>query len=181
MHRKKIYRVRLPFVGTVALARDPGEAAFSDGLLVYTDLHAEHRRGDQLLEERVLGSGVITVTLVNTMVSDAVTGSSVVPALARFKFMDSGTGTTAATDGDTALQTPTGVARVTATLSNAQTATTSNHTAQLKYTGTITYNASYAVTEWGQFDASTAGNLMDHRIFSAINVANGKEVAPLAA
>jgi hypothetical protein len=152
-----------------------------------TSLSADHHNADgELIGHYDFGSGLITVTLVNTLVSDAVTGSSVVPTLARFKYMDSGTSSTAATDGDTALNSPCqttgGISRASATLSNNQTATTGNHAAILKYAGTITYPGSYAVTEWGLFDSAgsltgsganqyySGGNLMDHKVFSAVNV-----------
>jgi len=48
-----------------------------------THLSADHRRNGELVRHYDLGSGLITVTCVNTLVSDAVTGSSVVPTLAR--------------------------------------------------------------------------------------------------
>lgn len=178
--RPRIIRLRLPGLGALAVALDPGEARAAGGLLLATDLWADHIRDGRVIDRRHLGSGLVTIGWVNTMVSDAVTGSSVVPTLARYKYMDSGTGTTAATDGDTALQTPitSGPARVVAALSNAQSATTGNHLAKLQYQGTITYNTvgptyPIAVTEWGLFDAAAAGNLADHRVFAAINVSSG--------
>lgn len=154
---------------------DPGEV-MKARMTFITNLEGVQTRNGKVIRRRNLGAGVVTITLVNTLVSDAVTGSSVVPTLARFKYMDTGTGTTAATDGDTALQTPSGLARVVATLSNSQSATTGNHTAILLYAGTITYTGALAITEWGLFDASTVGNLADHRIFSAYNVINGDQI-----
>jgi hypothetical protein len=156
-----------------------------------TELLARHYdKHGNLLEARTLGSGVIVIGLVNTIVSDAVTGTTAIPTLARYKYMDTGTGATAATDGNTALQTPvtSGIARPVATLTNGQTATTGNHAAILTYSGTCLYNSvgpSYpiAITEWGMFDSAgtsnplTGGNLMDHRIFAAFNVNSGDQIA----
>lgn len=172
----KVRRLKLPFLPSIAFTLDPNGSALVGKLYMATNLRAVHIRDGKPLERRNLGSGLITVTLANTLVSDAVTGTSVVPTLARFKFFDSGTGVTAATDGDTALQTASGVARVTAALSNGQTATTGNHLAKLQYVGTISYSSSLAITEFGIFDASTVGNLMDHKIFGAFNVVSGDSI-----
>jgi hypothetical protein len=83
-----------------------------------------------------------------------------------FNFHDSGTGTNAAAVTDTALQTPTGIARVSGTQS------TPGSTNVYQTIATITYNATFAVTEWGLFSASSSGTLWDRRVFSAINVVN---------
>lgn len=166
----KIWKIRIPGIGAISFTLDSGEGDFRSTSKITTNLSAVHFHEGKPVKSRNLGRGVITVVLVNTMVSDAVNGSSVIPTLARFKQMDSGTGITAATDGDTTLQTPTGIARVAAALSNGQTATTGNHTAKLQYQGTITYNGPFAITEWGMFDLVSGGNMMDHRIFSAWNV-----------
>lgn len=178
-----IQRLHIPGIGPVAWCHDPGEALESGRMMFATHLAATHIRDGKVLADYDLGSGVVTIGWVNAMVTDAVAGSSVVPTLARYKYMDSGTGSTAATDGDTALQTVigSGPARVSASTGNAQTATTSNHAAKISYTGTITYNTvgpSYpiGVTEWGLFDASSAGNLADHRVFSVVNVNSGDAI-----
>jgi hypothetical protein len=87
-----------------------------------------------------------------------------------FNWHDTGTGTTPAAVTDTALQTPTGTARV----SGAQ--TTPGSTNVYQTVATITYAGTFAVTEWGLFSASTSGTLWDHRIFSAINVVSGNSI-----
>jgi hypothetical protein len=87
-----------------------------------------------------------------------------------FNYHDSGTGTTPAAVTDTALQTPTGAARV------AGVQTTPGSTNVYQTVATITYSGTFAVTEWGLFSASTSGTLWDHRVFSAINVVSGNAI-----
>jgi hypothetical protein len=89
-----------------------------------------------------------------------------------FKYHDSGTGTTAESNADTGLETPTGLARVAGTQADTSSGTTGNY----RTVATITYNASYAITEHGVFNASTAGTLLDRSVFAAINVANGDSI-----
>jgi hypothetical protein len=113
-------------------------------------------------------TGLVTTAGVNYMASDFASGG-VTPTISGMKFHDSGTGVTAAAIGDTALQTPTGNARVTGTPSNPS-ANVYRTVATLPYTGGA------AITEWGVFSASTSGTLWDHRVFSAINVANGDSI-----
>jgi len=90
-----------------------------------------------------------------------------------FTWLAIGLGTAAAATGDTALGsevTTSGGARATATCTTATT-TVAGDTAQLvkqwDFTGT------FAVTESGIFDASTAGNLAARQVFSAVNVVSG--------
>lgn len=112
--------------------------------------------------------GLVTTAGVDYMASDFASGGSS-PTISGMKYHDSGTGTTAAAVGDTALQTGTGNARVSGTASNPS-ANIYQSVATLPYTG------SAAITEWGLFSASSSGTLWDHRIFSAINVSNGDSI-----
>ncbi len=99
-------------------------------------------------------------------------------AEAAFVSIGIGTGTTAASVSDTALETGkaadgTGDSGVHALASGSVTAsrvTTSvtNDTAQLL--GTVTFTASMAVTESGVFNANTAGVMLARQVFSAVNV-----------
>jgi hypothetical protein len=93
-----------------------------------------------------------------------------------FVYVGVGTGTTAASVSDTALQTEIstgGLSRAVATA--AQTTTTvTNDTLQLTFTATAT--SSFAVTEEGIFDASSAGHLLARQVFSAVNVASGDSI-----
>lgn len=87
-----------------------------------------------------------------------------------FKYHDCGTGTTAATIGDTGLQTPAGTGRVSGT------GTTPGSTNVYQSVATIAFTSTLAITEWGLFSASASGTMLDHRIFSAINVNNGDSI-----
>lgn len=91
-------------------------------------------------------------------------------------FLAIGSGAGTAAVGDTTLSTEfttgtwTGYARVSGTSSRVTT-TVTNDTYQL--VGTFTAPGAEAVTNAGNFDASTVGNLHIHGDFSTINLANG--------
>lgn len=92
---------------------------------------------------------------------------------AAFTYLAIGTGTTAAAVGDTTLQTEIttgGGARAAATASRTTTDTT-NDTARLVYTWT--FSSSFAVTEAGALNASSAGTLLNRQVFTAVNVVSG--------
>ncbi len=91
-----------------------------------------------------------------------------------FTYVAVGTGTTAAAATDTALETE--VARVQTTNSLTTTSVT-NDTAHFE--GTIDFTSSYAITEYGLFDASTGGNMLNRAVKSAINVSNGDSIKVL--
>src|ERR1700676_1194583 len=96
------------------------------------------------------------------------------------KFHDSGTGSTAAAQTDTTLQTQAGPAtRATGTNTQTQSASGTGSTtpAIVKSVGTISYVSTLAITEWGLFSqAAQGGTMWDHRIFSAINVVSGDSI-----
>lgn len=90
------------------------------------------------------------------------------------KYHACGTGTTAAAVGDTALQTecttalnPDSTRAVGSQAHSANTYTT---------VGTLTFDGTAAVTEWGLLSAASAGTLLDHQVFSAVNVASGDSI-----
>lgn len=120
--------------------------------------------------------GLITDAGLNALATDFTGGS----AVANFKYHDSGTGTTAAAQTDTALQTQAGPStRATGTNTQTQSASGTGSTtpAIVQSVGTIAYSSSLAITEWGLFNQSAQGGTMwDHRIFSAINVVNGDSI-----
>lgn len=94
-----------------------------------------------------------------------------------FTYIALGTGTTAAAVTDTALQTEIttgGLARANATATQTTTNVT-NDTLQLTYTWTA--SSAFAVTEEGVFDASSAGHLLAHQVFSAVNLASGDSIS----
>ena len=85
-----------------------------------------------------------------------------------YDYIAIGTGTTAASASDTALETETH--RAAATGSRTTTNVT-NDTAQLQ--ATFNFSASYSITESGVFNASTGGTMLCRQTFSAINVSAG--------
>jgi len=113
-------------------------------------------------------AGIVTTAGVNYMATDFASGG-VTPTISGFKFHASGTGNTAAAVGDTAMQTDSGVARVSGTPSNPS-------ANQYRSVATMAYTSTLAITEWGLFSASTSGTLWDRRVFSAINVVNGDSI-----
>jgi hypothetical protein len=120
------------------------------------------------LPQILVVTGLVTTVGVDYMATDFASGTAS-PHIGGFNYHDSGTGVTAAATSDTALQTPTGNARVAGTQS-----TPSANIYQS--VATLAYTASAAITEWGVFSASASGTLWDHRVFSAINVNNGDSI-----
>jgi hypothetical protein len=125
------------------------------------------RAGGQVEHLGVIARKKVTTAFVNLLVDALQASGSLIET---FKYHDSGTGTTAESNADTALETPTGVSRVTGTQVEGASANI------YKSVGTITYDGSYAVTEHGLFSAATSGTLMDRSVFSAINVAINDQI-----
>ncbi len=95
-----------------------------------------------------------------------------------FDYIALGTGTTAATATDTALETEssaTGLARAQGASSRVTT-TVTNDTSQTLKTFTNSSGGTVAVTEAGLFDASSGGVMADHQVFSAVNVEDGNSL-----
>ena len=94
-------------------------------------------------------------------------------AEAVFTYIAVGTGATAANVTDTTLETETaasGLSRAAGTASRKTTDVT-NDTASLTKTFTVT--GTVAVTESGVLNASSAGTLLSHQVFTAVNVVDG--------
>lgn len=90
------------------------------------------------------------------------------------KYIQWGTGTTAAADGNTALQTARAEARTSAVTSQ-QTTNTANDT--YRAVGTITCaTTAAAITEYGQFDAAAAGNMLVRATFDVMNLQVGDSI-----
>lgn len=92
---------------------------------------------------------------------------------AAFTYIAVGTGATAASTSDTALQTEivgSGLDRVSATVSRV-TVDVTNDGARLTTTFSVT--GTKAVTESGVLNASSSGTLLARQVFSAVNVVNG--------
>lgn len=100
-----------------------------------------------------------------------------VGAVAAFDYIAIGTGTNAAAVGDTTLQTEittNGGQRAQGTASLVTTDTTDD---TLRVTLTFNFSGSFAVTEAGLLNASSAGVLLARQVFSAINVISGDSLA----
>lgn len=94
-------------------------------------------------------------------------------AEAAFDYIAVGTGTNAAAQGDTALQTElatSGLSRAQGTATRVTT-TETNDTAQVVVSFSV--SGTQAVTESGLLNASSSGTLLARQVFSAINVASG--------
>ena len=120
--------------------------------------------------------GLVTNGGINATAADLTASGG----LAVFKFHDSGTGTTAAAQTDTALQTKSGpTTRATGTNTQTQSSSGTGATTPAIVTSvaTISYVSSLAITEWGLFNqAAQGGTMWDHRIFAAINVVSGDSI-----
>lgn len=145
------------------LPEDIGEAIHPGNLIFNGHLSAT-RYNVERIDTWDLGSGLVTDQGVEYLVDAFDTGTNG-PEL--FNYHDSGTGTTAAAVGDTALVTPAGpTTRATGTKSQPA-------ANQYRSVGTITYAGGLAITEWGLFHDATRGAtdfLWDRRVFTAINV-----------
>lgn len=160
--------LRIPGVGVFAFDPDKRGSAIVPAKAIFaTDLKARHLRKGELLDERDLGSGLVTTAGVVYMAADMAGGANDISA---FNWHGSGTGTTAAAIGDTALQTPAGPAR------QSGTQTTPGSTNVYQTVATLAYTSTLAITEWGLFSAVTSGTLWDRKVFTAINVVNGDSI-----
>lgn len=131
-----------------------------------TNLGIKHFRGGKVILERNLGSGLVTNAGVNLLASD---WNNATATIKLSNYHDSGTGTTTPTVNDTAMQTPTGNARVLGTQSNS-----SSNVYQT--VASLTYGTTFAITEWGLFTASSGPTMWDHRTFTVINVVAGDSI-----
>jgi hypothetical protein len=111
-----------------------------------------------------LVAGLVTTAGINYLMADFLASS--VNHISAFNYHDCGTGTTAATIADTALETPTGGARVSGTQSTPV-------AGQYRSVATIPFSGSFAITEWGLFSAASGVTLWDRRVFSPVNVGSG--------
>lgn len=161
--RYLLWHVKTPF-GRLWMTRDKGEGMIGNQIFM-SNLAAEIHRDGKLVGTYDLGSGLVTNAGVNLMAADWTNANATIKVM---NYHDSGTGTTAAAITDTALQTATGIARVAGTQSNT--------TNVYKSVATITYNATFNITEWGLFSAATTGTMWDHRVFTAIPVVNGDQI-----
>jgi len=130
-----------------------------------------HLRNGKIIEERTINNTVVNVgfaQVAGLLLTD-VGGTA-------FDFIAIGTGTTAATVTDTALETEIasgGGERADAAGSRITTSVT-NDTAQLL--ATFDFTGSFAVTESGVLNAASAGIMLSRQVFGAINVVSGDSI-----
>lgn len=110
----------------------------------------------------------------------AIVSNRVIQAGTAPKNIGWGTGVTAAAVGDTALQTE--VAPTTAggrTVGSESRTTVTNTNDNYAVSGSVTQTAAgpVAITEAGLFDNVTAGNLLIHSVFAAMNTSLGDSIA----
>jgi len=105
--------------------------------------------------------GIVTTAGIQYMAADFLASST--NPISNFNYHDSGTGTTAVSVSDTGLETPTGIARVAGTQLNPA-------ANQYQSTASITYDGTYAITEWVLMSAASSGTCWDHKRFTAKNV-----------
>jgi len=131
-------------------------------------LYAVVKRKDGRIEDLgLICKKCVTDAFVQYLV-DSMQDSSTYP-MDVFKWHASGTGTTAESASDTALENEV-ESRVEGTQEEGESANIYQSVA------TITYSASYSITEHGIFSASTGGTLLDRSVFSAINVDSGDSI-----
>lgn len=120
-----------------------------------------------IVDYGLAGTKKVTTAFVHLLVDNLQAETT---ALGDFKYHDCGTGTTAESVGDAALETASGLARVTGT----QTEGAAAHI--YKSVGTFTFTSTKAITEHGLFNALTGGTLMDRTVFAAYNMVNGESL-----
>jgi hypothetical protein len=149
-----------PFNARVAAGRLLGMPSF------VTELRATlHHADGSDVDLGVLSRKIVTTAGVNYLAS-TFTGTGSTPVI---NWHAAGTGATAAAIGDTAMQTDSGVARVSGTQSNPS--------ANLyKSIATLAFVSTLAITEWGFFTAVTTGTMFDHFVFTAVNVVSGDSI-----
>lgn len=141
---------------------------------ITSELSARANINGQWVDYGVVSRRVVTDAGVAFIVDD---WDGSVTDITNLKFHGCGTGTTAEAAGDTAL-----VTESTTALnpdSTRATGTASQPAAnQYRSVGTVTFDATAAITEHGLFSqaATGGGTLWDRSVFSAINVASGDSI-----
>lgn len=128
---------------------------------IHTKLIARHLRNGVEIDRREVVNRKVTTAFVNFIVAQLQAETSI---FGDFKYHDSGQGVVAESPGDVGLGSPCGIARVIGSQEEGAA------TYEYKSIGTITYDASYSVTEHGLFNASTGVTLMDRTLFASIGV-----------
>lgn len=169
--------ISIPGVGRIILTRDPGDSSLLANEVFATNLCAHHYNGDGAHRHSYdLGSGLVTHAGVRLMSQDTAISAGAA-TLNVCKNHASGTGTTAATALDTALQTAASPTATTA-VAGANTNADASPNATVTSIATISYTSTLAITEWGLFNQATlsGATMWDHKVFTAINVVNGDSI-----
>lgn len=154
----RVHQIRLPKLGRLMYTRDPGDARHTAAEYMQTRLHAVKFDGDgRFVDEYDLGSGLVQQNFVVALMQDAVgtTNNKGAPVMATSgTWMYSGTGSLA-----TVFDHQLASAILGASVSGAivPTLSYSGNNTVLQYVGTIAYTNTYAVTEWGNFNANVQG------------------------
>ena len=128
----------------------------------------------------LVAKGLIAMAVAFTSVGTSIVTNRMIQAGTAPKNIGWGTGTTAAAVVDTTLQTeaaPTTAGGRTVGTESRATKTVANDTYQVGGTVTQTAVGPVAITESGLFDATTAGNMLLHGVFGAINTNQGDSIA----
>ena len=139
-----------------------------DGLKLKGVIKISKIRNGEVIEEREVDN-----TITNTGLAEVANLIGNVSTPVSFTFLAVGIGTTAAAATDTALESEivdSGLARAAATVTR-QTTTVANDTLQLVKSWSV--SGTKAVTECGAFNDASAGIMLGHQVFSAINVVSG--------
>lgn len=129
--------------------------------VAYGTLSAKMRHNGEWTDLGVLGYQKVTTAFCTFVCAQLGTETS---EFGDFKYHDSGVGTTAEANGDTAIETTDGESRATGTQVPSGVTYTS--------VGTITYTTSKAITEHGLFSSASSTTLMDRTVFAAKSVVN---------
>ena len=170
--KSKVYSFIIPKFGRFAYTRDPGEAALFMGSMLKTHLGAIVREPDgHIIEERDLGSGLITNIGVTALANDSnwqTEAAEPINTLNVCKYHNWGKGITAAAQTDFKLQTQgeneVGVKKAIAASANAELSYVAAGNAKLISKGKLEAKAAgpVAITEWGLFSgAYTEGEVAE--------------------
>ena len=127
----------------------------------------KRRFREVLSDRRTVINKKVTTAYVNFLVDQHQTESSLI---GDFKYHEMGLGSTAENASDTALETTTGIARVTGTQTEGSSANI------YKSVGTVTADTTETIREHGLFNASSGATLMDRTVFGAISVVSGNQI-----
>jgi hypothetical protein len=152
-----------------------GFSKLTGAVTLTSELRGRMRKADGTwVDYGVLSRRVITTAGVTFLRDDFNNGAQ---DISNMNFHGCGTGTTAEAVGDTAL-----VTESTTALNPDSTRATGTRSTpaanQFQTVGTVTFDASAAITEHGIFNqaATGGGTLWDRSVFSAINVASGDSI-----